>query len=589
MKQDDRIQYDLLPFVQQPARYIGGEVNQIRKDWHNCDVHIALGMPEQYSIGSSSLALQIIYHIVNSIDGVLCERVFCPWPDAADRMRDVGIELFTLESHRPVRDFDILALSIPYEVLYSNLLEMLDLAGLAIRASDRNESDPLVLIGGSQAENPEPIADFIDMAILGDAEAALPAFLEAYRQLKSSHSPGQQMLRTLAGRFDWLYVPSLYNVSYHSTGAINTIKPAYPEPAMPVQRACTHDLQNAPFPISPIVPTAQAVHERLNIEIMRGCPNNCRFCQAGFTRRPVRFRSVEKIVELAKQAQKNTGLLEISLCSLSSADYPHLLQLTEELNKRFVPQHVSIALPSLRIDRQLQLVPLQTSKVRKGTMTIAVEAATERLRAVLGKDIDVEQLFPAVVQAYQAGWNHIKLYFMAGLPSETDEDLRAIGQFARRVSLLRKDIGLGPAQVTAAVAWLVPKPHTPFQWLGQADRQYMLHARQVILDSARSCKSVTVKCHHIERSILEAILSRGDRRLSTAIEHAWHAGARFDAWKEYFQLERYYDAFEVCGLDAAYYANHQYSNHQILPWQHIRAGRTLEQLWQQHQQAFDDS
>jgi len=584
---DKRIEKEILPFVQRPVTYVGGEVNQIVKDWHDCDVRIAVGMPETYAIGSSSLALQIIYHIANSMPAVLCERVFCPWTDAADRMRQVKIELFTLESHRPVRQFDILALSVPYEVLYTNLLEMLDLSGMPLRAADRGEDDPLVVIGGSQAENPEPIAEFIDAAVLGDAEVTLPAFVDAYRQLRSEGLSRGRLLGQLAGRFDWLYVPSLYRVVRRSDdGDIERIEPAHGDLPLPVRRAAVTDLQNAPYPTSPIVPVAETVHERINIEIMRGCPHDCNFCQASHTRRPVRFRSVEKIVQLAEETYRNTGLLDISLCSLSSADYPHLWRLMETLNQRFAPRHVSVSLPSLRVDKQLQLLPVQTSKVRKGSLTIAVEAGTERLRTVLNKQIDTDQLFPAVEEAYKAGWNRVKLYFMAGLPTETDEDLRAIGAFAEQVARLRVKQGKGPAHVTASVAWLVPKPHTPFQWLGQADRDYLLHAKRVILDSTRSCRSVTAKFHDIDRSFLEAVFSRGDRRLAAVIEHAWRHGARFDAWGECFDFGRWERAFDACGVDPACYANRRYDPQQTLPWQHLRAGPDPQRLRRQYQQAL---
>ncbi len=583
---DDRIERDLLPFVRQPSRYIGGEVNQIRKDWDDCDLRIALGMPEIYSIASSSLALQIIYHIVNSIPHVLCERVFCPWHDAADRMREVGIELFSLESRRPVRDFDILALSIPYEALYSNLLEMLDLAGLPLHASDRTQSDPLVLVGGSQADNPEPIADFIDMAVVGDAEIALPPLIQLCMELKRQRLDRKDMLHQLARSFDWLYVPSLYLPGYDRSGQITSIKPLHDDLPMPIQRACVQDLDTSPFPTSPIVPLGQVVHEKINIEIMRGCPHNCRFCQAGHTRRPMRLRSVDRIVALAEETYKNTGLLEISLCSLSSADYPDLLSLAQKLNSRFAPKGVSIALPSLRIDKQLQMVAVQTSQVRKGPLTIAVEAASESLRAVLGKNTDIQQLFPAVQEAFKAGWHRVKLYFLAGLPTETDEDLRAIGTLAGQIANLREQLGKPAANVTVSVAYLVPKPHTPFQWLGQADRDYFLHARGVIRDSLRPYRTVKAKFHHVDRSILEAILSRGDRRLGAAIEHAWRAGARFDAWQECFQFDRYARALEACGLDPAFYANRQYHSQQMLPWQHIRAGKPFDLLWNQYRQAL---
>jgi radical SAM family uncharacterized protein len=560
------IEEKLLQFVQGPSQYIGREMNRVRKEWNQCDIHIALGFPDTYKIGTSSLAMQIIYFLLNGMDGVVCERVFCPWIDASDRMRAVGIPLFSLETYRPIREFDIFAVSVPYEMLYTNVLEMLDLAGIGVWSRERKETDPLILTGGSQMHNPEPFADFIDAAIIGEAEATLPVFIEAFRELKKQNLPRLELLKALADRLEWVYVPQLYSCEYNEDNTIKSLQ------GRPVRREIVKDLDEAPYPTRPIVPFHETIHDRINIEIMRGCPHSCRFCHEGYTRKPVRRRSPEKIFQIAKETFANTGIPEISLCSLSSADYPGLEDLFMQMNDYFAPQHVSIALPSLRVQDQLKMIPSQTSMVRKTPLTIALEAGTPRLRDVIGKNIDMANLKPAVMEAYKCGWRQVKLYFMAGMPGETDEDLYAIVDQANEIAQWRKEIAGRPASINASISFMVPKPQTPLQWLGQAKMEYYERAINLVRQEARRYPHIKITWHDRFRSRLEAVLARGDRRLSQVLYLAWKDGARFDSWDDTFQYQRYAKAFETAGISSDFYANRNIGPKEILPWDHIRVG-----------------
>ena len=566
------IEENLLSYVQSPSQYIGCEMNIVRKDWESCDVCVALGFPDVYKIGMSSLAIQIIYNLLNGLDNVLCERMFCPWIDAGDRMREVKLPLFSLESYHAVGDFDIFAISVPYEMLYTNVLEMLDLAGMNVWSKDRGESEPLVVIGGAQAHNPQPLGDFIDAAIIGEAEATLPQFIERYRRLKSQKMGRVKMLEIMAGEFDWLYVPRFYKCEYNADGTIKKIEGPH------VKKAIVRKLDDVPYPTRPLVPFHEVVHNRINIEIMRGCPHSCRFCHEGYTRKPVRFRSQEKIIELAQEAYANTGIPEISLCSLSSADYPNLVELFSKLNNIFSPKKVSIALPSLRVQDQLKLIPSQTSTVRKTPLTIALEAGTERLRKIIGKDIDLDNLKPAVMEAYRCGWRQVKLYFMIGLPSETEEDLLSIVELASQIGNWRKEAIGRPAGVVASISFMVPKPDTPMQWVGQKSLEYFDQSIWFIRQSARRYPHVKITWHDRYRSRLEAIFARGDDRLSQVLYNSWKSGARFDSWDETFRYERFMQAFETAGLDPDFYANRNIGLDEILAWDHIEAGFDKEFL-----------
>ena len=579
-----RVSEELLPFVEQPGQYIGGEINQVKKDFAQCDVKVALAFADAYPIGMSHLGLAILYEIVNAMEKVAAERVYCPRQDAEKIMREKNIELFSWESREAVKNFDILGISLQYELCCTNVLTILDLAGIKLKASERGENEPLVIGGGPVAETPEPLAEFFDAFIVGDGEETLPAFIEAYRELRAQGKTRNEMLQEMAGRFEWLYVPSLYEVQYADDGTIARFEPRVAGVRAKIKRAHVDDLENCPAVKKPLVANTQIVHERVAVEIMRGCPNQCRFCQAGYTRRPVRVRSVDKIVELAREAIKNTGYDEVSLVSLSTSDYPKLAELIEKLNDEFTEAKVNVSLPSLRVGETLKHLPEKISAVRKSGLTIALESANEQIRLAVDKRISEEDLLAGVAGAYRAGWRQIKLYFMAGFEGEQTEDILGIYRLAVRLSNLRGKIAEGAAKVNVAISWLVPKPHTPMAWSGQKTPEYFHQVRRMLrTEQGRRNRAVQIKFHNVERSGLEAVLGRGDRRLSKAIEWAWKNGARFDAWDEEFDIRLWEDAFEQTQIDPSFYANRKRSYSEILPWDHIEASRSKEKLIEEAQ------
>lgn len=565
-----RVENEFLPFVRRPARYIGGEVNQIQKAPADCDVRVALCFPDVYEIGMSHTGLAIVYDLLNRMPAVAAERAFAPWLDAEELMREKSIPLFSLESNAAVRDFDFIGFSLTNELCYTTFLNMLDLAGLPIRADQRTDDHPLVVVGGQIANCAEPLADFVDLFFLGQAEEVLPAVVELYRQCKQENLSKKDFLLTAAKKFNCLYVPSLYEVKYNGP-ALETITPKYPDIPARLENAIVDDFENAPVPQKPIVPFAEAIHDRISIEIMRGCPGRCRFCQASFCRRPIRYRSPDKILDIAKQQYAATGYDTISLLSLSTADYPHLEELIDKLSAYFTPLHVGISVPSLRVQQQLKLLPKMVAGVRKSGMTIAVEAASMKLREMINKPISDEDLLAAIRAAYEAGFQKIKLYFMAGFPGETDDDLRRIVDLSYQIAQLRKDICGRPAAVNAAISWLVPKPHTPFGWLGQQSRQYFEHARRLMIERKKelNARCISLKFHNIECSALESALARGDRRLGRVIESAWRGGAKFDLWDECFRLDIWQKAFADNGLDLDICAQQVFTPGQALPWSHL--------------------
>lgn len=549
-----------MPFVRTPSRYIGGEINQIKKDLSNCGLTVALCFPDIYEIGMSHTGLAIIYDILNNLDGVAAERVFAPWVDAEKILRDKKIPLFSLESKASLASFDIVGFSLTNELCYTNVLNMLDLGGLDVRSCRRSESDPLVIAGGGMANCCEPLADFIDLFLLGEGEEAVVELAELIKSEKQAGTPKKEILAKAAEKFDWAYVPSLYTSSESRVTGHERRNNAF-----------VKDFENAPVPLKPIVPFTQAVHERVSVEIMRGCPGRCRFCQASFCRRPIRYRSVEKIVNLAKACYHATGFDTVSLLSLSTADYPDLEELIAKLNEYFKDKHVGLSVPSLRVDRQLKLLPELMTSVRKGGITIAVEAASEKLREIINKPLKDEDLFAAAEAAYKAGWHRLKLYFMVGLPGETREDVKQIVELSYQLAKLRNKVDGKTGEINVTVSWLVPKPHTPFGWIAQKPKAYFEQAKQMILDEKRKlrAKMVQFKFHNIECSVLESAIGRGDRRLADVIEEAWKNGAKFDLWDEYFNPAVWQAAFEKFGLDLNALAERKFEPDEILPWEHL--------------------
>ena len=574
----------MLPRVQQPAQYIGGEINQIRKEHRAGDVTVALAFPDTYTIGMSHLGLQILYEALNRVAGIIAERVFCPWLDAAEVMRRESLQLFSWESRRPVRNFDILGITLQHELSYSNVLFLLELAGISFRAADRAEEEPLVMGGGPLADSCEPVADFFDLVILGDGEDALPAVVQAHRELRKSKCKRPELLLELARRFPYVYVPQLYHCVYRADGTVASCSPTVEGVPDCVERALVKDMDAAVFPTAPVVPFTETVHDRIAIEIMRGCPQRCAFCHAGHTRGPVRTRSIETIRDIASKSYCATGHDTISLLSLSTSDYPKLGELVRQLYAEFEGKHVGISLPSLRVDKQLRDVPPRVSGVRREGLTIAVEAARDHMRRAIGKKVTDTELLATMRNAYEAGWKTVKLYFMVGFPGETDTDIDAIADLSAQISRLRQEVSGYPATVNVTVSWLAPKPHTPFAWIPMQSAEYCQEARERLFAARHElrARSVKFKFHNLQRSLLEGVLARGDRRLSQAIEVAYRNGAYFDSWDECFNYQLYLEAFRQTNIDPAFYAHRERGENERLPWEHL-AGENKERLYQRLQ------
>jgi radical SAM family uncharacterized protein len=566
----ERVEREFLPFVRRPARYIGGEINQSKKDLADCEVTVALCFPDVYEVAMSYPGLAIIYDILNKINGVAAERVFAPWLDAEKVLREKNIPLFSLESRAALKSFDVVGFSLTNELCYTNVLNMLDLGGVNIRSAGRDEDEPIVIAGGGQTICCEPMAAFIDLFVLGEGEGAVVELIQLLKCGRKAGVTKREILLEAARKFDWVYVPAFYEFEYDGP-KLKSFQPNLPDLPQQFESAVVEDFENTPVPLRPIVPFVEAVHERVSVEIMRGCPGRCRFCQASFCRRPVRYRSVEKIIDIAKKCYHATGFDTVSLLSLSSADYPELEGLIAGLHEYFQDKYVGISLPSLRVDRQLKLVPELLTSVRKSGLTIAVEAATEKLRQTVNKPLKDEDLFAAVEAAYRAGWQKLKLYFMVGLPGETMEDVQQIVELSSQLAILRRKVDGRTGEINVTVSWLVPKPHTPFGWLGQKPIVYFEQARQLILDRKRElrAKFLHFKFHDINRSILESAIGRGGREFCDVIEAAWRNGARFDLWDECFNYTLWKTAFEKFGMDVENAAQRQFEHNEILPWEHL--------------------
>jgi radical SAM family uncharacterized protein len=565
----------LLAKVAKPARYLGDEHNSVHKNHSAVGVKFALGFPDVYEVGMSHLGLRLLYDILNRRQDTACERVFAPWPDMAGMMRATGTPLWALESGRPVREFDILGLSLQHELNFTNVLFMLDLAGIPMLSCDRGPGDPLIVAGGPAAFNPEPLAEYLDLVVIGDGEAAVGQLVDRWL----AHSGNKRaLLNELAGPDgpDGFYVPAAYTPQY-GTGGLMTGLTVGPGARTIVRKAVVQDLDDYPAPESPVVPFLDVVHDRVTLEICRGCTRGCRFCQAGMIYRPVRERSLDQVLDAAARQLRSTGHEEISLSSLSAADYSHIGQLARELVGSYGEGGVGISLPSLRTDSFSVSLAGEIQKVRKTGLTFAPEAGTERLRRVINKNVTDEDLYEAVGTAFRLGWDSVKLYFMLGLPTENDEDLEAIARVAEEVWRLHKHArpsrGL---RLAVSCATLVPKSHTPFQWEAQTPIDEVVR-KQGVLRRAMSRK-IKLSWHDPQQSFLEGALARGDRRLSVVIRRAYELGCRFDAWDEEFKFAAWMQAFADAGLDPAWYANRLRGTDEVLPWDHIDSRVSKEYL-----------
>jgi radical SAM family uncharacterized protein len=558
----------ILPLVQKPGQYAGGERNSIIKDHASVDLTVALAFPDTYAIGMSHLGMKILYHVLNGRDDVAAERVFAPWTDMEAELRGRALPLHTLETFTPVGAFDVIGFSMQYELCYTNVLNMLELAGVPLETDKRTAGDPVVIAGGSITLAMEPLAPFLDAVLVGDAEDAVGRLVDTIIAWKRDGASREELHRRLAG-IPGMYVPSLYRVRYGTDGTIERIDALPPAPPQ-VRKITVGDFEHAPVPTAPIIPNVEVIHDRINIEIMRGCPHQCRFCQAAQRYRPLNIRSVERIVELCEETFRNTGYEEINLAGLSTADYPGIEALIALIASRFESRRVNVSLPSLRVGDELRNIPALTSMVRKAGLTFAPEVGTERLRGVIGKPISNEDLLRGCEAAYRAGYRLLKFYFMIGVPGETDEDLAAIVDLTSRASLLRKRIGGGRGTINAAVSSHVPKPHTAFQWEAMNTRAE-LRAKQSYILSRKRVASVRYKFHGVDEGYIEATFSRGDRRLAAALLKARERGIRLDAWSECFDVRAWMEVFQEAALDPDFYALRKRRTDEVLPWDMIAA------------------
>ncbi|GAP14589.1 radical SAM family uncharacterized protein [Longilinea arvoryzae] len=555
----------VLPLVQKPGRYVGGEYNQVRKDWNAIETRVALAFPDIYDIGLPNLGLAIFYQQLNARPDVLAERVYCPWVDMEAFMRRDQIPLFSIENQRPVAEFDILAVTLPYETLYTNTLNLLDLAGIPLKSQDRTRRHPLVIAGGHACYNPEPMADFIDAFVIGEGEEVFEDVVNAYQAWKRANRERSELLLSLAG-IPGVYVPSLYRPHYQADGTIEGIERLHPAAPEKITKRILAKLPPAPARF--LVPNIEVVHNRISVEIMRGCTRGCRFCHAGMINRPVRERSIEEIVETLQKALDSTGFEEIALLSLSSSDYSHITELIDAVTTRFAGRNLVISLPSLRIESFSVDLMEKLKGSRQGGFTIAPEAATERMRNIINKPISTQQLLDTVRAIYSRGWPTIKLYFMIGHPDETLEDVQAIADLCKAVLAEgRKTIG-GRAQVHAGVSTFIPKPHTPFQWV-PADSVEQIAAKQALLKHELRGPNIKLNWSDPRDTMLEAFLSRGDRRLGEVILGAWQRGTKFDAWQDQVNHAAWQEAFAVVGLSPEFYVHRARFVDEIFPWDHI--------------------
>jgi len=564
----DEVIARILPRIRTPAQYVGGELNSVTQDHRNTRGTVCLAFPDTYSLGMSHHGLQVLYSLMNEA-GWACERAFTPLLDFEDAMRQHGLPLYGLETFTPLCQYDVLGFSLQYEICYTNVLTMLDLGGIPLHALDRGPDETLVIAGGPGAQNPELLAPFIDLFVIGDGEPSLPAVCSMWKETQGSGLSRDDKLARIAAQCTWAYVPRFYEPIYREDGTILEIRRTRDDVPEEIRPCVVSDLDGIPLPKRPIVPYIETAHDRIAIEIMRGCPWQCRFCQSTVIKRPLRFRTVETIVSAALESYRSTGYDEISLLSLSTSDYPDFEHLVSRMSEVFTPLGVKISLPSLRITETLKKIPALLAEGRRSGLTLAPEVARDDMREQIRKPIDNQDLYDGCAEAFRRGWRKVKLYFMCGLPGERPADLDGIIAMAETIARIGKDVTGRYADVTASVSNFIPKPHTPYQWNGLRTRDYLKWAHHYLRSKVR-LRSVTIKCHDIERSMLEGILTRGDRRVAPALEEAWRRGARLDAWGEHFQPRLWWETFADLGIDVPFYSHRERPIDEVLPWDHIR-------------------
>ena len=579
---------DILSSVQKPARYTGGEFASIIKPVEEVEATICLAFPDVYEVGMSYLGFKILYHLLNQQQGVQAERVYAPWIDMEAKMRERKIPLRTLETKKTLKECDIVGFTLQYELSYTNILNMLDLGGVPVVAAERSEEDPLVIVGGPCVYNPEPLADFFDFAIIGEGEEVMAEVMEAYKSWKRAGKPGgrRAFLQEVV-KIKGIYVPSFYEVEYNENLTVKEVRPINENAPAVVYKRVVKDMNSVDFPTAPIVPFGEIVHDRIMLEVFRGCSRGCRFCHAGMVYRPVRERKPEVLQDLARKLVDNTGYNEISLVSLSSADYSCLAPMVHCMIEEFKDDRVSVSLPSLRIDSFCVAIAKEIQAVRKSGLTFAPEAGSQKMRDVINKGVTEEDLMNAVGAAFESGWNSVKLYFMIGLPFENDDDVLAIADLARKVQYKYYQVtGKRGCKVTCSASFFVPKPYTAFQWFAQDDLETIRRKQFLLKDEIKTIKNVTLNYHDSKTGIIEAVFARGDRKVGKALLAAWRRGARFDGWSDCFDYERWLEAFAEAGIDKDFYAARQRGENEVFPWEHISPGVSRKFLWNEWQKAY---